>query len=100
MFPTMRSAHWTWTSSATSRMPPAGKSPAMPAGRIRLASLPRRQQPFGRDEDQQSNQAADQRAVDADVLQVLADLQLEAVDQGRGVPGLHHIGDEGADLGA
>jgi len=59
-----------------------------------------RQAPPRKGKDQEPDQSADQRAVDADVLQVLADLQLEPVDQCGGVPGLHHIGDEGADLGA
>ena len=44
-----------------------------------------RQQPLRGGEYQQADEAADQGAVDADVLQVLADLQLEPVDEGGGV---------------
>ena len=49
-------------------------------------------------EDQEPDQSADQRAVDADILQVLADLQLEAVDERGGVPMVDHSGDIGADF--
>ena len=50
-------------------------------------------------EDDQPDEPADQRAVDADILQVAADLQLDAFDQRLGIPVLHHLADEGGDLG-
>src|SRR5580698_3762461 len=55
---------------------------------------------FGDHEDQQTDEAADQGPVDADILQILADLQFEPVDERGAVPILHDIGDIGADLGA
>ncbi len=50
-------------------------------------------------EDQKPDQPAHQRAVDANILQVLADLQLQAVDERRGVPIVDNRGDIGADFG-
>src|SRR4051812_19426717 len=43
----------------------------------------------------QASQPADQRTVEADVLQVLADINLDQRDQLRHVPGFHLVGDEG-----
>ena len=82
---------------------PAFRTPSGPTGH-----LP--QQSWGREaataaaerpregEDQEPDQSADQSAVDADILQVLADLQLEAVDERGGVPMVDHSGDIGADF--
>src|SRR5581483_2738992 len=42
-----------------------------------------------------SGQAADQRTVEADVLQVTPDVDLDQRDQLRHVPTLHLVGDEG-----
>ena len=50
-------------------------------------------------EDQEPDQPADQRSIDADILQVLADLQLKAIDERRSVPVVNHCGDIVADLG-
>ena len=50
-------------------------------------------------EDHKPDQPANQRAVDADILQVLADLQFEAIDEGGGVPIVDHRGDIAADFG-
>ncbi len=44
-----------------------------------------------------TRKAADQRAVEADVLQVAADIDLDQADQLRHVPGLDLIGDEAGD---
>jgi hypothetical protein len=41
------------------------------------------------------NQEPDQRAVDADTSQILADLQLKAIDKDGGVPIVDHRGDIG-----
>ena len=49
-------------------------------------------------EDQKPDQSADQCAIDADVLQVLADLQLNAIYERRGVPIIDHRGDIAADF--
>ena len=54
--------------------------------------------PFRRDEDQQPDEAADQCPVDADVLQILADLQLKPVDQRRGIPVMDDPLDIASDL--
>src|SRR6185312_9454213 len=51
------------------------------------------------DEDQKPDQPADQRPVDADILQIAADLQFEAADERGGVPIVDHRGDIAADLG-
>jgi len=50
--------------------------------------------------DDQANEPADQRAVDADILQVLSDGQFEPVHQRGAVPSAHHVRDVGADTGA
>jgi hypothetical protein len=44
------------------------------------------------------NQEPDQRAVDADTSQILADLQLKAIDKDGGVPIVDHRGDIGTDF--
>src|ERR1700722_15490007 len=49
-------------------------------------------------EDQKPDQSADQCAINADVLQVLADLQLNAIYERRGVPIIDHRGDIAADF--
>src|SRR5262249_35909045 len=64
-----------------------GKSPNFA---VSWTPSPRRQ-PLRCDEDQEPDQPAHQRAIDADELQVLADLQLEPVDQRGAVPVLHHL---------
>ena len=46
----------------------------------------KRPYPLRCDKDQKSHKTADQRSVNADVLQILADLQFQPVDQRRGVP--------------
>src|SRR5579871_4389121 len=48
--------------------------------------------------DQQPNDAANQCAVDTDVLQILAHRQLDLAHQGAVIPALDHAGDEVADL--
>jgi hypothetical protein len=51
-------------------------------------------------EDDQPYQTPHQGSVDADVLQILADLKLQPVHQGFGIPSCHELGDECADLSA
>src|ERR1700692_2602966 len=70
---------------------------ALDRTRVLSARLERRN-PLRRDEDQQSDESADQRSVDADVLQILADLQFQPIDQRYGVPVVDDALDIGADL--
>src|SRR5215475_4507440 len=47
--------------------------------------------------ERKSREAPDQRAVEADILQVLADVDFDQRNQLRHIPGFHLIGDEGRD---
>ena len=50
--------------------------------------------------DDQPDESADDGAVDADILQVAADRELDPLGQCIGVPVLDHVADEFGDLGA
>src|SRR5580700_2715619 len=78
---TRRSARWPKPRASAYRNEKA--APAPRASELR--------DQFCDDEDQQTDEAADQGSVDADILQVLADLQLEPVDERGGVPIFHDI---------
>src|SRR6201996_2910094 len=47
--------------------------------------------------EREPREPTDQRAVEADILQVAADIELDQRDQLRHVPGLDLVGDEGGD---
>src|SRR5262249_20805607 len=78
-----------WIARSSRAMTDLTENPALPP-----------QQPLRHRVNQEGDEAADQGAADANGLQVLTELQIQPGDEGRRVPRLHHVGDEGADLGA
>src|SRR5262245_45013191 len=84
-----------WSSRRRSRRRCRRRAPTPPRAALRSG---RNHLPG--DEDQEADETAYERSVDADVLQILADLEFQSLDEGDAVPIVHHLLDIGADRGA